>query len=434
MNNQEEIKHLEKEIVKCARCGGCRSVCPVTIAEHQENTTARSKVRMLEAVLAGQVELTPAVQSRFEKCLLCKACKAGCGSSVAVDELVLEARAKLVKRNGLNPFKKMAFTAQRYRKLFDLGLRMGGVFQGLIFKSLPDGSGKVARIPLPGAGLSVRRVVPNMTSKPFRSRIPYLTKAQTPESKGTVIFFTGCTLNYMYPETGEAVLRILTRNGYDIIIPEDQCCCGTPALTSGDVETARILAEQNIKAINQQQYDYIITACPTCGTALRAEYKSLLKDSPLLREWETLSAKVMDITEFVVQHGDLTSFGKLPLKITYHDACHFVRGMNVAAQPRQIFQAIPGLEFTEMKEADRCCGCGGTFSAVYYELSRKINDVKINNIEATGMDYVTAGCSSCRMHITDGLNQRNSRVKFLHTAEIIDKAYEAGQKEKEGQV
>ena len=82
-----------------------------------------------------------------------------------------------------------------------------------------------------------------------------------------------------------------------------------------------------------------------------------------------------------------------------------------------------------MKDADRCCGCGGTFSAVYYELARKINDAKIDNIEATGMDYVVAGCSACRMHINDGLNHRNSQVKFLHTAEIIDKAYEAGRKE-----
>ncbi len=429
MNNQEDIKNLEKEIVKCARCGGCRSVCPVTIAEHRENTTARSKVRMLEAVLAGEVELTPGVQARFEKCLLCKACKTNCGSSVATDELIMEARAKLVKRNGLNPFKKMAFTAQRYRKLFDLGLKMGGVFQGLIFKSLPDGRGKIARIPLPAAGLNLRRVVPNLTSNPLRSRNPYRTKAQTPTSKGKVVFFTGCTLNYMYPEAGEAVIRILTRNGYDVLIPDDQCCCGTPAFTSGDVETGRILAEQNIKAINAQEYDYVITACSTCGTALKDEYKGLLKESPLKGEWEKLSAKVIDISDFVVKYCDLTKFGNLPLKVTYHDACHLVRGMDVSAQPRQIFKAIPGLEFVEMKDADRCCGCGGTFSAVYYELARKINDAKIDNIEATGMDYVVAGCSACRMHINDGLNHRNSQVKFLHTAEIIDKAYEAGRKE-----
>ena len=395
-----------------------------------ENTTARSKVRMLEAVLAGEVELTPGVQARFEKMLaVAKACKTNCGSSVATDELIMEARAKLVKRNGLNPFKKIAFTAQRYRKLFDLGLKMGGVFQGLIFKSLPDGRGKIARIPLPAAGLNLRRVVPNLTSNPLRSRNPYRTKAQTPTSKGKVVFFTGCTLNYMYPEAGEAVIRILTRNGYDVLIPDDQCCCGTPAFTSGDVETGRILAEQNIKAINAQEYDYVITACSTCGTALKDEYKGLLKESPLKGEWEKLSAKVIDISDFVVKYCDLTKFGNLPLKVTYHDACHLVRGMDVSAQPRQIFKAIPGLEFVEMKDADRCCGCGGTFSAVYYELARKINDAKIDNIEATGMDYVVAGCSACRMHINDGLNHRNSQVKFLHTAEIIDKAYEAGRKE-----
>ncbi|MHC1745923.1 MAG: (Fe-S)-binding protein [Negativicutes bacterium] len=429
MNDRENCKDLEQESFKCSRCGNCRSICPVFLAENVENTSPRSKSRMIEAVLEGELELTPGVQARFDKCLLCKACKVNCGSNVKTDDLIMGARTKLVKRNGLNPYKKIAFTSLRYRKLFDLGLRVGAVFQGLIFKDLPDGRGRVARIPLPAAGLNLRRVVPKLTSNPLRVRLPFFNKAQTPVSKGKVVFFTGCTLNYMYPEAGEAVVHILTRNGYDVLIPQDQCCCGTPAFTSGDAETGQILAEQNIKTINAQEYDHVITACSTCGTALKEEYKSLLTESPFAGQWEKLSGKVIDISDFVVKYCDLTKFGNLPLKITYHDACHLVRGMNVAAQPRKIFKAIPGLEFVEMKDADRCCGAGGTFSAVYYELSRKINDVKVDNIEATGMDYAVAGCSACRMHITDGLSQRNTPVKFLHTAEVIAMAYEAGQEE-----
>ena len=429
MNTQENCKDLEKEIVKCSRCGACRTICPVAIAENSENRTARSKVRMLEAVLEGELELTPGVQERFEKCLFCKACKTNCGSGVATDEIIMGGRSKLVKKNGINPFKRIAFTGLRYRKLFDLGLRTGALFQSLVFKDQPNGQGKVARIPLPAAGLNQRRLVPNMTTNPLRNRLPYFNKAETPESKGKVLFYTGCTLNYMYPEAGEAVVRILTRNGYDVIIPEDQCCCGTPAFTSGDAETGRILAEQNISAMKDEQYDHIVTACSSCGLALQSEYGHLLDDSPLTDDWRKLSTKVIDISQFVVRYCDMTKFGTMPLKITYHDACHLVRGMNVTAEPRQIFRSIPGLEFVEMKDPDRCCGSGGTFSAVYYDLSRKINDVKIDNIEATGMDYTIAGCSACRMHIADGLSQRNSHVKFLHTAEIINMAYEAGKKE-----
>ncbi len=428
MNDRECSRIFENELVKCSRCGSCRSICPVSLAENAENATPRSKVRMIEAVLDGELELTPGVQARFDKCLLCKACKVNCGGGVATDELILGSRTNLVKRNGLNPVKRLAFTSLRYRKLFDLGLKLGATFQGLIFKDLPDGRGKVARIPLPAAGLNLRRVVPNLTTRPLRSRLPVVNKAQTPETKGRVVFFTGCTLNYMYPQAGEAVVNILTGNGFEVVIPEEQCCCGTPAFTSGDADTGRVLAEQNVRAINAYQYDHVVTACSSCGAALLAEYGRLLEGSPLLEDWRALSGKVLDIAQFVVRHCDMTKFGNLPLKITYHDACHLVRGMKVSAEPRAIFRAIPGLEYVEMKDADRCCGAGGTFSAVYYELSRKINDWKLDNAEATGMDYVVAGCSACRMHITDGLSQRNSKMKVLHTAEVVAMAYEAGRK------
>ncbi|MEN6411488.1 MAG: (Fe-S)-binding protein [Veillonellales bacterium] len=429
MNNQGRRRFIEQEIVKCSRCGTCRSICPVFLAENNENTTARSKNRLMEAVLEDDIELTPGVQKRFEKCLLCKACKAHCGSGVATDKVIMEGRAAAVERNGLSPMKKLAFTGLRYRKLFDLGLRTGALFQSLIFKKLPEGRGRVPRILLPGAGLNQRRIIPDMTANPLRVRLPKFIKARTAAGKGRVLFFTGCMLNYMYPESGEAVVGILTENGWDVVIPEKQCCCGTPAFTSGDVETGRFLAEQNIKAIRAEDYDHIVTACASCGAALKYEYEHVLGDSPLLKTWQGISTHVFDISQFVLRHCDLTKLGNLPIRVTYHDPCHLVRGMNVSAEPREILKAIPGLEFMEMKDASRCCGAGGSFSAVYYELSRKINDKKLDNIEDTGMDYLVTGCSSCRMHITDGLTQRKSAVEVLHTAEVIQMAYEAGRKE-----
>lgn len=429
MSMQDMLKELEQEVVKCSRCGNCRSICPVFLAENNENTTPRSKARMMEAVLEDDLELTQGVQERFDKCLLCKACLTHCGSGVKTDKLIMGARAATAERNGLPAIKRLAFTGLRYRKLFDMCLKTGAIFQGIIFKKLPDGRGRIARIPLPGSGLNLRRMVPELTSNPLRSRLPKVVKAETSSVKGRVVFFTGCTLNYIYPQAGEAVVRILTRNGWEVIIPEEQCCCGTPAFTSGDIETGRTLAEQNIKALNIEKYDHIVTACASCGAALKSEYEHILQQSPLAPKWPELASKVLDISQFVIQHCDMSKLGQLPLKVTYHDPCHLVRGMNVAAEPRQILNSIPGLEYVEMKDANRCCGAGGTFSAVYYELSRRINDKKLDNAEATEMDYLVTGCSSCRMHITDGLNQRNSAMGVLHTAEIIDMAYEAGRKE-----
>lgn len=429
MNQQKMFDEIAQEAAKCSRCGGCRSICPVFLEENNENTTPRSKARMMEAVGEGDLELSPGMQERFAKCLLCKACKVHCGSGVGTDALILSGRAALAEKNGIPLVKKLAFTGLRYRKIFDLFLRSGALFQGLIFKKLPDGHGRIARFPLPGAGLSVRRVIPDLASRPLRSRLASILKAKGTESKGQVVFFTGCTLNYIYPAAGEAVVSILTDNGWDVIIPAGQCCCGTPAFTTGDLDSSLALAEQNVKTLAEAGGDYIVTACGTCGAALQHEYGQLLAGTASMEKWKTIAGKVLDISQFVLQYCDLTQMGSLPLKVTYHDPCHLVRGMNVSAEPRQILQAIPGLAYTEMTDANRCCGAGGSFSASYYELARQINDKKIDNAEATGMDYLVTGCSSCRMHITDGLSQRGSSMKVLHTAEVLAMAYAAGRKE-----
>ena len=423
MNKQRIWQQMEEQRLKCSRCGTCRSVCQVFREEKTEDTIPRGKARMLEAVATKDIALTPAMQERFSKCLLCMRCKKACASDVKTDIMFLAARTLAAEKNGLPLVKKLAFTGLKYRQLFDLGLRTGALFQNLIFKELPDGRGKVARIPLPAAGLNLRRVIPSLTTRPLRSRLPYLNKAQGHQSKGRVLFFTGCSLNYMYPEAGEALVRVLVKNGWDVVIPPEQCCCGTPVFTSGDIEGGQFLAEHNVKTISNTAYDMIVTGCASCGNSLKHEYEFVLQDSPLLDKWKELSDKVYDISTFVVKYGDLSKLQAVPLKVTYHDPCHLVRGMGVSQEPREILKAIPQLEFIEMKGADECCGAGGTFSASYYELARKINDEKIANAQATGAEYLVTGCSVCKMHITDGFVRHNSNMKVLHTAELLDQAY-----------
>ena len=427
MSSQKQYEEeWKKQLVKCIRCGTCRSVCPVFKEENNENTTARGKVRLLEAVSEGVVELTPDLQERFAKCLMCKACVKGCPSGVRTDELFLSARQATAEKNGLPFIKRMAFTGLRYRKLFDLGLRLGSVFQGLVMKRTADGRGAIPRVLLPGAGLNLRRVIPPLAEQPLRSMLPERVNVAQP--KGTVAFFTGCMLNYIYPQAGKAIVRLLERNGWNVVLPEAQCCCGTPAFTSGDRATGVMLAEHNVGVFAAEAYDAIITGCASCGAALKSEYGHILPEGASKEQWQQLAAKVYDITTFLVERCELKGFGELPMRVTYHDACHLVRGMNVSKEPRQIFASIPSLDFKEMVGADECCGSGGTFSMSYYDVARKINDRKLERAEATGADCIVTGCSACRMHISDGLSQRGSKLQVLHTAELIEMAYEAAEK------
>lgn len=424
MDTNDEL--WRREMAKCIRCGTCRSVCPVFLEVNNENTTARGKVKLLESVVEGKLGLTPGLQDRFSKCLLCKACVKGCPSGVKTDELFLGARHAAAEKNGLSLIKRFVFTGLRYRKLFDLGLRLGATFQSLVMKKAPDGRGSIPRVLLPGAGLNSRRIIPPLASNPLCSQLPMLNIAD--KAIGRVVFFTGCMLNYIYPQAGRAIVKILQHNGWEVVIPEEQCCCGTPAFTSGDQATARYLAAQNIKALSGN-FDAIITGCASCGAALQHEYGKILTDPLIKSEWKKLSTNVYDITSFIVKYCDLKGLGPVNLKITYHDACHLVRGMGVAKEPREIMAAIPGLEFFEMDQPDQCCGAGGTFSMAYYELSRNINDHKLDHAEATGAQYLVTGCSACRMHITDGFSQRASNMQVMHTAELIEMAYQASARE-----
>lgn len=429
MSEHHGHEEWKQQLVKCIRCGTCRSVCPVFKEENNENTTARGKVQLLEGVMEGTIKLTPTLQERFNKCLLCKACVKGCPSGVRTDTLFLSARQANACENSLPLVKRLAFKGLTFRKLFDTGLRIGSVMQHVVMKRSADGRGNQARFNIPGSGLDLRRIIPPVAAKTLRDIVPKKTTVANPI--GRAVFFPGCMLNYIYPEAGKAVVNILNKNNWDVTIPDDLVCCGTPAFTSGDQATGRELATANLKSLSGD-YDIVITACASCGAALKHEYGEILQDDHIHHKWEEMSTKVLDISEFVVKYGNPALLGSLPLKITYHDACHLVRGMNVSKQPRQVFADVPELDFRNMKDADVCCGAGGTFSMAYYDLSRRINDHKLTNAEATGADYVITGCSACRMHITDGLSQRKSNMKVMHTAELIDLAYQNGTQQKKG--
>jgi len=427
MNESHEYyDKWQQQLVKCIRCGTCRSVCPVFKEENNENTTARGKVKLLESVVEEKLELTSILQERLSKCLMCKACVTGCPSGVKTDELFLSARQAVVSKNGLSLAKRLAFTGLTYRKIFDLGLKIGAKFQKLVLKEAPDGRGRIPRVLLPGAGLNNRRIIPPLAKHSLRSQLPEISHVDKPRAR--VAFFTGCMLNYIYPQAGQAIVNILQRNNIEVVIPESQCCCGTPAFTSGDQDTGRYLAEQNIKALSGK-FDAIITGCASCGSALQHEYGQILTDPVVKEEWHKMASSVYDITTYLVKFCDLKGLGPVNMKVTYHDACHLVRGMGVSKEPRQIFSIIPGLEFCEMQEPAQCCGGAGSFSMSYYQLARKINDHKLDHAEATGAECLLTGCSACRMHITDGLSQRNSKLNIMHTAELIELAYKAGQKE-----
>ena len=230
-------------------------------------------------------------------------------------------------------------------------------------------------------------------------------------------------LSYVFPEAGAAVVKSLRANNIRVSIPDDMGCCGTPMMLSGDFDNAALLAERTIRALGSDTYDAIVTACPTCGAALKEQYERLPLGNEARSIWQGLRNKVIDYSQYLDLTGISRNMVPRERTVTYHDSCHMARSMKAKAEPRRLLQSLPGTEYIEMHDAGSCCGCGGTFSIENYELSKRINDDKIRNIIDSGAATVAMGCPACMIHIADGLARHGSDIKVVHTAQLMAEAY-----------
>ncbi len=416
------LDQLKAAALKCTRCGQCLTICPLYGKTGEESNSSRGKLFLLRSLADGTVAPTPELMELAARCTLCMRCKSICPSGVDTTELILSLRRYMQEQGKLPVAKQLAFKAIGSGRLFDMAMSHGKVFQSVLFRQREDGPGKVARLPIPAAGLNLRRVIPELAAKPLRAVVPAVSKPTGP-TRARVALFPGCMLSYVYVDAGKALIDVLVANGVEVHIPEKLQCCGTPLFSSGDFDGAAKLAESNVSALSAGGYDAVITGCATCGSALKREYKSVLEKDAAHKAWEGISEKVYDFTEFLQNIGPEDYTTPVPLTATYHDACHLVRGMGVSRQPRNLIRSIPGLRFKEMARPDVCCGCAGTFSATHYDLSMQILADKISDIAATGADVVATGCSACKMQIVDGMARKGAHIRVLHTAELLARAY-----------
>ncbi|MBM7855032.1 glycolate oxidase iron-sulfur subunit [Desulfohalotomaculum tongense] len=417
------LKHypeIENEIIKCMKCGNCQAVCPLYKETKFEGSVARGKVKLAEAVLKGKLEYTEDLAKIFETCLTCKACSANCPCGVQPDKIVLAARAKLVKERGLPLIKDLIFKGLSKPSLFKTGMAIGSKTQGLFLK--PTEKGMSPRYPV--SGLQLRRVLPKLADRSFLSTAAEENKVDNPKKK--VAFFTGCTTNFLYPQVGEALLKVMQRNNVEVVVPKDQHCCGVPVLLHGDVNTAAQMAKSHVDIFSKLDVDAIITVCGTCGESFSKHYPELLKDdAEYSAKANKLAEKTYDFAQFLV---DILPIDRDVLKpvnktVTYHVPCHIGRGMNAHQQQIELIKSIPGIKYIPLKQPDRCCGGAGSFSLTHYDLSYRVLKHKLADVKSTGADLLITGCGSCRMQLTDGIAQENLSQEVIHTVELLAKAY-----------
>jgi L-lactate dehydrogenase complex protein LldE len=234
-----------------------------------------------------------------------------------------------------------------------------------------------------------------------------------------VTLFIQCIVDSCFPEVGEAMVKVLERQGLTLDYPPEQTCCGQPAFNAGYRDEAARLALHYLDVFEHAE----VIVCPSgsCVNMVRHHYMELFaKDPRQLERAKKVAAKTFEFTEFLVDALGVTDVGATwNGEVTYHDSCHLLRGLGVKDQPRALLSKVRGLTLVEMTRSDECCGFGGTFSAKYPEISEALLETKLANIQATGTGAVVGCDMGCLMHMQGMIRRRELPISVRHIAEIL---------------
>jgi len=287
------------------------------------------------------------------------------------------------------------------------------------------------------------RSLPAFATKPLRDRVKgqvlspskISSKDEPGRSTITVCYFAGCMTDRLFPEMGEAVIKVLRACGVQVTFPQRQNCCGLIALNSGDWADGATMARQTIttleQALEKSKADYILSASASCVVSIVQDYMKLFEDlqqQGWLRRARVLAEKVMDFTSFM-DHVLLANGTKLSVReggektddviVTYHDSCQSINCLGLRSEARHIIQDVLGLELREMPQSDVCCGFGGSTSIEHGEVAERIMNNKLNNAESTGATVLVADNPGCLMHLRGGVDASGRKMRVLHLAQLM---------------
>jgi iron-sulfur cluster protein len=408
-----------KEALQCIRCATCLNVCPVfrLVGGHVFGKTYTGGIGTILTAWFDELKKSEDIQGL---CIQCGSCVPLCPGKIDIPGLILELRRRLVVQNGQSLAMKAIFSVVNNRRLFHAMLRVASVTQK------PFKQGRFIRhLPLFLSDMTDFRSLPAVAAVPLRDTIKAISQ---PKGGEKIAFYSGCLIDFCYPEMGESLVKILNKAGIEVLFPEDQTCCGAPARYSGAYEVAAQNARDNIQALLATEVTHVVSACPTCTVALKHDFIDTFKSlgvTDAMEAAQRLSDKTIDFSTLVkklVDTGRLTfKEGEDLGKITYHDSCHLKRTLHASDEPRELLQQA-GHEIAEMYECDTCCGMAGSYSLKLPQLSAPILERKLKNIRDTGASKVVMDCPGCVMQIRGGLDKDGIPIHAEHTAErLVDR-------------
>ncbi len=417
---ENALDELVPEILKCTHCGLCLNQCPTYRVLGWEMDSPRGRIRQMRGVSEGLREVTVEFAEHMDVCLACRACTTACPAGIQYGPMVESARWQALQTLPQKPTAR-ALRWAIIQQLFTHPARLhtaGGLMRlyqrtglqwlartlHLVPSTLRDSEALLPR--LPGEFFQPGRVIPAHG-----------------DPRGRVAMLAGCVMGTVYAETDRATVRVLTRNGYEVVIPQDQTCCGAIAIHAGEREIAKQMARRNIDAFEGDRVEAIIVNAAGCGVAMK-EYGDLLKDDPAYAaRARAFSARVKDVTEFLAAKGIKKPTHTIRARVTYQDPCHLAHGQNIRSQPRALLSQIPGLTLVEMRDSDRCCGSAGIYNITHPDISMQILDDKMEAVRATNPEIIVTANAGCMLQLEQGVRRAGIKARVMHVMDLLDQAY-----------
>ncbi len=408
----------DADLSRCVHCGLCLPHCPTYTETRLETESPRGRLYLIRAIADERVDATPIAVGHLGLCLQCRNCEAACPSGVPYGRIMEAARAEILA-NGRTP------PAWRLRALFlrEVIARPGrmAALAGLLRLYRASGLRWLAeRAPYVRDRVVLTPTISGPTFRPDQAGV--LTRPQG-KARGRVALLTGCIMPHAFGRVHEATVRVLARNGLEVVAPPGQICCGALHSHNGDRPTARALARRNIDAFLEAKVDAVVVNSAGCSSAMK-EYPQLLADDPDYAERaDRLAGLVKDVTEFLAELPLEPPSGPLEVDVTYQDPCHLAHAQRISRAPREVLAAIPGLHLIEMERPDRCCGSAGVYSLTHRQMSLDLLDGKMREIATTGAGVIATANPGCMAQLEAGLRRHRLPGRVVHVVELLDLAY-----------
>jgi len=395
---------------KCVHCGFCTATCPTYLELGDERDSPRGRIYLMQQMLESGAPAPASTVTHLDRCLGCLSCMTTCPSGVDYMHLLEHGRAYVEETYNRPLFDRglralLALLLPR-PKLFRVALRAARYMQPL--KSFLTGRPRAmlemapASLP-PASGLTARRLHEAKGAR--RARVALL---------------AGCAQKVLSPEINDATIRLLTRHGVEVIVPQDAGCCGAMTLHMGKEASGRAFAAHNIRVFAREMggegLDAVLINTSGCGTTVK-DYGNLFAhdaDLSLREEAKKVATIACDITEFL-ERIDLQVTGEAAhLSVAYHSACSLQHGQKIVDAPKALLRKA-GFRVADIPEGHICCGSAGTYNLLQPELAGRLKARKVANILKTSPDVVAAGNVGCIVQIASGLE-----LPVVHTVELLD--------------